>query len=171
MIQTVSREDAKLAGLPRYHTGKPCKHGHIAERYTANKTCVVCGNATADKAKEKDRARYVAASVAWGRRNPDKMAQYQRTKNAKRPGQRNLWTMNYRTAKAERMPPWLNAGEVFEMECVYNYCSALRATGLDYHVDHIVPLRGETVSGLHAPWNLQVLPGRDNMSKGNSFNG
>jgi hypothetical protein len=79
--------------------------------------------------------------------------------------------MNYRTAKVERMPLWLNAGEKFEMECVYSYCSALRIAGLDYHVDHVVPLRGETVSGFHVPWNLQVLPGRDNMSKGNTFNG
>jgi len=79
--------------------------------------------------------------------------------------------MNYRTAKADRMPNWLNSGELFEMECVYNYCSALRKVGFDYHVDHAVPLRGSSVSGLHVPWNLQVLPGRENMSKGNTFNG
>jgi len=167
----MSRADAQANNLPRYFTGVACKHGHVAERYTANKSCCECANATANATKAKDKARYVATSVAWGRRNPNKMAQYQRTKNAKRPGQRNLWTMNYRTAKVERMPSWLNAGEKFEMECVYSYCSALRIAGLDYHVDHVVPLRGETVSGFHVPWNLQVLPGRDNMSKGNTFNG
>ena len=167
----VSRASAIAEGLPRYFTGVACKNGHVAERYTANKTCCECGNAIANKAKSKDRAKYSASSSLWGKRNPEKRAQYQRTQNAKRPGNRNLWTMNYRSAKATRMPAWLNDGHLFELECIYKYCSALRTIGLDYHVDHITPLRGLTVSGLHVPWNLQVLPGSENMSKGNKFNG
>ncbi|CAB5194670.1 HNHc domain containing protein [uncultured Caudovirales phage] len=170
MSELIARADAQVKGLPRYYTGVACKHGHLAERYTASKTCCECGNATANKAKSKDRAKYRATTATWQRENPQKMAQYQRTQNAKRPGKRNLWTMNYRTAKAARMPKWLNDGQLFEMESVYTYCSALRKIGLDYHVDHVVPLRGKSISGLHVPWNLQVLPGRENMSKGNTFN-
>ena len=171
MKEIIARADAQAKGFPRYYTGIACKHGHLAERYTASKTCCECANATANKTKSKDRAKYRATTATWQRENPQRTAQYQRNQNAKRPGKRNLWTMNYRTAKTTRMPKWLNAGELFEMESVYTYCSALRKIGLDYHVDHVVPLRGKSISGLHVPWNLQVLPGRENMSKGNTFNG
>ena len=167
----MNRQEAIALGSPRYFTGMACVHGHVAERYTTNKSCCECANATANKTKSKNRAKYLASSARWARQNPEKTAQYQRKQNAKNPGKRNLWTMNYRTAKVDRMPNWLNFGELFEMECVYNYCSALRKVGFDYHVDHAVPLRGSSVSGLHVPWNLQVLPGRENMSKGNTFNG
>jgi hypothetical protein len=171
MADYIARATAKAKGLSRYFTGVACKHGHVAERYTGNKTCCECANATANKTKAKERAKYSASSSEWGKQNPEKMAQYQRKQNAKNPGRRNLWTANYRSAKSTRMPKWLNDGQIFELESVYTYCSALRKVGLDYHVDHIVPLRGDFVSGLHVPWNLQVLPGRENMSKGNTFNG
>ncbi len=41
--------------------------------------------------------------------------------------------------------------------------------GILFHVDHIVPLNGENVSGLHCPDNLQVIPWYENLAKGNSF--
>lgn len=167
----MDRQEAIAVSAPRYFTGKPCAHGHVAERYVASKTCVECGNAAANVAKAKNRQKYVTTSVAWGRANPAKLAEYQRRRNAKRPGQRNLWTANYRSAKEFRQPSWLSAAQLAEMDSIYGYCSALRQVGLDYHVDHIVPLRGQSVSGLHVPWNLQVLPGSENMSKGNTFNG
>jgi hypothetical protein len=168
-MSPITRKEAQAAGLPRYFTGKPCKRGHVVERYTSSKTCCKCGNDLSNVITCKDIGKRVALNKAWLQKNPEKSKEYTRRYIAKNKGKRNLWTSNYRQAKEDRMPNWLSEIELLEMESVYEYCSALRECGLDYHVDHIVPLRGKMISGLHVPWNLQVIPGKDNVKKGNRY--
>ncbi len=70
----------------------------------------------------------------------------------------------HRAAKLKAMPARLTP-EQHQIICDF-YRLAI-ATGLT--VDHIVPLQGKTVCGLHVPWNLQLLPRRENCSKRNSL--
>ena len=66
----------------------------------------------------------------------------------------------YRCNKLLRTPKWADNAKIKD---IYLNCP----TG--YHVDHIIPLQGELVSGLHVEYNLQYLPAKDNLSKSNKF--
>ena len=62
--------------------------------------------------------------------------------------------------KELQTPAW---SETFKIREFYQNCPS------GYHVDHIIPLNGKNVSGLHVLGNLQYLTAKDNLSKGNSF--
>lgn len=66
----------------------------------------------------------------------------------------------YRASKLNRTPSWANLEKIKEF---YLNCPK------GYHVDHIIPLQGETISGLHVENNLQYLPASENLSKGNKW--
>lgn len=59
---------------------------------------------------------------------------------------------------------------VAEIESVYaNAAYLTRETGELHRVDHIIPLNGVDCSGLHVPWNLQILTEVDNVAKSNRY--
>ena len=79
-------------------------------------------------------------------------------------------THNLYAAKLKRTPIWLTKDDIWLISEAYDLASTrTKMFGFSWHVDHIVPLQAKTVSGLHVPWNLQVIPGRDNIAKNNAF--
>ena len=86
-MKTISLTAAKQAGLVRYFTGKPCKNGHIAERYVAQSACVLCAR---DKARDlyqqmdaDARARYYDTRKVYVRQWKDTHHERARDLNAK----------------------------------------------------------------------------------------
>jgi 5-methylcytosine-specific restriction endonuclease McrA len=69
-----------------------------------------------------------------------------------------------KVGKKTRTPQWLTAEHKLEIRAIY--VAAIRA---GQHVDHIVPLRGGNVCGLHVPWNLQLMGPVENNRKGSRF--
>jgi 5-methylcytosine-specific restriction endonuclease McrA len=89
--------------------------------------------------------------------------------------QKNKAVINARTRKRQaakllRTPAWLTETHIERMENQYKLAVLLtKVTGSPWEVDHIIPLQGEKVSGLHVPANLQVIPRAENRSKHNQF--
>lgn len=145
------------------YEGKPCVHGHVGRRYLKTNQCVDCNNsrlqkwrqANPDKVKalhSKDTNRNRRCSE-WKKRNKDKV----NARNAAR-----------RAVRQDASPPWLSVEDKKGIEGFYTMARRLtECTGIAHHVDHIHPLNGDGIRGLHVPWNLQVVPACFNLQKGN----
>jgi hypothetical protein len=133
-------------------------------RYEANKERVLAKmkayrEANKERVSATKKARYeankdhVAAAVkAWAQANPDKV---------------NATRAYRRAAKLQATPSWADSEAIREF---YECARAFKLyTGLEYHVDHIVPLQSKLVCGLHCEANLQVLDAKTNMSKHNKW--
>jgi hypothetical protein len=95
--------------------------------------------------REANREKSRQTAKAWGKENPGK----KNAQNAKRKAQ-----------KLKATPTWADLKKIEEI-----YIN--RPDG--YHVDHIIPLQGKNVCGLHVEYNLQYLPAKENISKGNKL--
>lgn len=142
-------QQAVQDGQLTYFTGRPCRHGHIAERHVANRTCCECGRERSRDAYRElegvDKELYLLTKQLYNINNADKFRVYAKIRDAE---------------KRARMPAWADKHAIREF---YRNCPE------GYEVDHIIPLRGEIVCGLHVLSNLQYLPVEVNRRKGNSF--
>ena len=97
----------------------------------------------------------------WRKKNPEKELAKRQRYIDRHPGRLAMHTAAYRAQKIKATPKWLTEEHHKQIAEIYATCPK------DCDVDHVVPLRGKNVSGLHVPWNLEHMEKLDNMSKGN----
>lgn len=91
----------------------------------------------------------------WANENKDKIAAYAALRRAR---------------KLQATPKWLSEDQLSEISFYYWLCNLMSEDNdVKYHVDHIVPLQGKDVCGLHVPWNLQILEASENIRKSNKL--
>lgn len=159
------KDAAIAAGKTTYFNGVPCRLGHVTERKVSNSTCCECkrlnGLEYSRRAVVREamrvrrdtpegRAKSRAWSLQWARDNRGKVREISR-------------------ARAERLaqatPAWIDWKAVSR---IYNEAARLSATtGVHHHVDHVIPLKGKNVCGLHVHTNLRAVPADVNMRKSN----
>lgn len=186
-MELVSLKQARDLGLTRYFTGESCRHGHVAERLVSSRSCVVCtqNKLAAYRIKNRDSllVRKRKAQNEYRRKYPDRVKatakastyKHRAARNVekaawakKNPGRVLAWCRKRQLGKTQRTPAWLTPEDLWLIEQFYETATErTKSTGVQWHVDHMIPLRGKTVSGLHVPYNLQVILGTENSRKGN----
>jgi hypothetical protein len=177
------RATAKAEGKTTYFTGRPCKNGHLTFRQTASGSCVDCAKVFLKKSRTKRslnnpnwHKEYYAKNpelhkqktAKYRLEHPEKVRETQLLSMRKRKPQKTAAERARQANKLKATPLWLTKNDYKEMEAVY--ISAKKTStfaGFDCHVDHIVPLKGKDVCGLHVPWNLRVVSRSYNIKKFN----
>lgn len=147
--------------------------------------CKVCRKGEHVDRYEADKGNWNQRAVAWRVANPEKAKliyqKFREENREQRNGHKRGWVQNNRghvnaynvkrhAAKIQRTPAWLTDDDLSRIKCVYQLAAMRnRESGHTWHVDHIIPLQGEFVSGLHVPSNLRVIPAVENNRKYNLY--
>jgi 5-methylcytosine-specific restriction endonuclease McrA len=112
----------------------------------------------ADVTKKKKKEQYAE--------NPERVRKNTAKWRAANPAARASYHAKRRAREVQAMPSWLTQDQILQIRAVYAEANLLSVkTGTLHHVDHVVPLNGKTVCGLHVPWNLRAITATKNLRR------
>ena len=159
---------------------KPCsKCGEVKDesQFAKNKQqksglhpcCKTCRNAEYKARYPKDRERLLKKNAEWRANNHERQLELQRQHYYRNKPHYTAKVVERQAHVKRATPSWLTKKDRESIRREYDLAALLsEATGYSWHVDHIVPLRGHNVSGLHVPNNLRATPWFKNLEKGNT---
>lgn len=136
-----------------------------AERYAGKREYML---AHSKKQYQANAAERIEKQKRWAEANPEKARTYKDAWKKANPGAVREDSVRRRLAFAQQTPAW---ADVERTRAYYDVCAFFNEVNgyTKYHVDHIIPLRGKRVSGLHVHTNLRVIQARENERKNNRF--
>ncbi len=121
----------------------------------------ICNNNICASCRAKDwRSRSLDKIKDYKQKNKDRLIKAVREWTVKNQKKRNAQQAYRKALQLKATPKWADIGKIRE---IYQNCPS------GYHVDHIIPLRGKNICGLHIETNLQYLPAQENLKKSNKF--
>lgn len=151
----------ELKSLDLFYKHKGTADGHLGK-------CKECAKKYS-KAHVKDNLeKHRMQNNRWYAKNIEKAREMGRRANKKNSATVNANTARHRAAKLSASPLWLTKEHKIQIKFWYVLAKELRWLSEErLEVDHIIPLQGKDVCGLHVPWNLQLLPKSINVKKHN----
>ena len=116
------------------------------------------------KCQKANKDKYIKFITNWRKANPDKVAAI-RKRYYEKNSAKDIARVRRRQGTIKHCEIFMNAGELAEIQGMYDFCRIFKG----FEVDHIIPLNGKLVSGLHVLSNLQVIPAYENRSKKNKY--
>jgi hypothetical protein len=176
-VQVIARKAAMNAGLVHYFTAKSCRNGHTTMRFVACGTCLACAREKSLRRHHADPDAAAARAKRFHERNPDYSEKNRNRINAVSRAYRErnkeryaMHRANQRAAMKSATPGWFGEFDEFVISEAFKLAKAREIiTGSKWEVDHIIPVSGKNVCGLHVGGNIQVIPRGQNRRKSNKF--